>query len=51
MDTTTNSEQPLRCERCDNILQPQEIQEGETHCFNCIEELETIDENSNFRNL
>ena len=46
-----NDEEPTRCERCDNILQPEEIQEDETHCFNCIEELEIIDENTNFKNL
>ena len=39
-----------RCERCDNdILTLEEV--GEKMCFDCMEELEIQDENSNSRNL
>ena len=39
-----------RCTLCDNdILTPEEI--DEKMCFECIEEIEIIDENSNSRNL
>tara|TARA_R110000744_G_scaffold347329_1_gene452866 strand:+ start:39 stop:251 length:213 start_codon:yes stop_codon:yes gene_type:complete len=39
-----------RCSRCDNdILTPEEVEEK--MCFDCMEELEIQDENSNSRNL
>ena len=39
-----------RCTLCDNdILTPEEI--DEKHCFECMEEIEIIDENTNFKNL
>ena len=42
--------EPERCERCDtDILTPEEVEEK--HCFECMEELEVIDENTNFKNL
>jgi|TARA_R110001606_G_scaffold368115_1_gene523836 hypothetical protein len=45
-----NEPEPQRCERCDNdILTPEEIEEK--HCFECMEEMEIEDENSNSRNL
>jgi len=48
--TEYNQPETERCERCDNdILTPEEIEEK--HCFECMEELEIIDENTNFRNL
>lgn len=48
--TEYNEREPERCERCDNdILTLEEIEEK--HCFECIEEMEVQDENSNFRNL
>ena len=38
-----NEREPERCERCDSdILTLEEIEEK--HCFECIEELEVIDE-------
>ena len=48
--TEYNQSETQRCERCDNdILTLEEIEEK--HCFECIEELEIIDENTNFKNL
>ena len=48
--TEYNQPEPERCERCDkDILTPEEI--DEKHCFECMEELEIEDENSNSRNL
>ena len=48
--TEFNEQEPERCERCDNdILTPEEVEEK--MCFECMEELEIIDENSNSRNL
>tara|TARA_R110002124_G_C8839367_1_gene505403 strand:- start:189 stop:365 length:177 start_codon:yes stop_codon:yes gene_type:complete len=48
--TEFNESETERCERCDNdILTIEEV--DEKHCFECIEELEIIDENTNFRNL
>ena len=45
-----NEPEPERCERCDNdILTLEEIEEK--HCFECMEELDIQDENSNSRNL
>ena len=45
-----DEQEPQRCKRCDtDILTLEEIEEK--HCFECIEELEVIDENSNFKNL
>ena len=45
-----NEPEPERCERCDNdILTLEEV--GEKMCFDCMEELEIQDENSNSRNL
>lgn len=45
-----NGKEPERCQRCDNdILTPEEIEEK--MCFDCMEELEIEDENSNSRNL
>ena len=39
-----------RCERCDNdILTPEEV--DEKHCFECMEEMDIQDENSNSSNL
>tara|TARA_R110002167_G_C12213964_1_gene608047 strand:- start:67 stop:264 length:198 start_codon:yes stop_codon:yes gene_type:complete len=39
-----------RCNRCDNdILTLEEI--DEKMCIECMEELEIIDENTNFKNL
>ena len=48
--TEYNQPEAQRCRRCDNdILTPEEVEEK--MCFECMEELEIIDENSNFRNL
>ena len=48
--TEFNESETERCERCDNdILTIEEV--DEKHCFECMEELEIIDENTNFRNL
>ena len=48
--TKFNGKEPERCSRCDNdILTPEEIEEK--MCFDCMEELEIQDENSNSRNL
>ncbi len=48
--TEYNEPEQERCERCDtDILTLEEIEEK--HCFECIEELEIIDENTNFKNL
>ena len=48
--TEFNDKEPERCSRCDNdILTPEEVEEK--MCFDCIEELEIQDENSNSRNL
>ena len=45
-----NESEPERCVRCDNdILTPEEVEEK--HCFECMEEMEIEDENSNSRNL
>lgn len=45
-----NQPEPERCKRCDNdILTLEEI--DEKMCFECMEELEIEDENSNSRNL
>tara|TARA_R110002124_G_scaffold184465_1_gene351966 strand:+ start:440 stop:616 length:177 start_codon:yes stop_codon:yes gene_type:complete len=45
-----NEQESQRCERCDtDILTLEEIEEK--HCFECIQELEIIDENTNFKNL
>tara|TARA_R110000822_G_scaffold99643_1_gene224630 strand:- start:70 stop:258 length:189 start_codon:yes stop_codon:yes gene_type:complete len=45
-----NQQEPERCERCDNdILTLEEI--DEKMCFECMEELDIEDENSNSRNL
>tara|TARA_R110000803_G_scaffold94151_1_gene161675 strand:+ start:220 stop:396 length:177 start_codon:yes stop_codon:yes gene_type:complete len=39
-----------RCKRCDtDILTPEEVEEK--HCFECMEEMEIEDENTNFKNL
>lgn len=50
-DPTEHNEREVeRCKRCDNdILTPEEIEEK--MCFECMEEIEIIDENSNSRNL
>ena len=49
-DPNEYDKEPERCERCDNdILTLEEIEEK--HCFECMEELEIEDENSNSRNL
>ena len=48
--TEYNQPEAQRCERCDNdILTLEEIEEK--HCFECMEEIEVQDENTNFRNL
>ena len=48
--TEFNEPEPQRCEICDNdILTLEEV--DEKHCFECMEELEIQDENSNSRNL
>ena len=48
--TEFNGSEAERCERCDNdILTLEEIEEK--MCFECMEELEIQDENTNFRNL
>ena len=48
--TEFNESEPQRCEICDNdILTLEEV--DEKHCFDCMEELEIQDENSNSRNL
>ena len=48
--TEYNEPEQERCERCDNdILTPEEVEEK--MCFECMEELEIIDENTNFKNL
>ena len=48
--TEWNGTEIERCERCDkDVLTPEEV--DEKMCFECIEELEIIDENTNFRNL
>tara|TARA_R110001632_G_scaffold67415_1_gene158285 strand:+ start:184 stop:372 length:189 start_codon:yes stop_codon:yes gene_type:complete len=48
--TEFNEPEPERCERCDNdILTAEEVEEK--MCFECMEELEIEDENSNSRNL
>ena len=45
-----NQPEEERCQRCDNdILTVEEIEEK--HCFECMEEMEIQDENSNSRNL
>ena len=45
-----NESELERCGRCDNdILTPEEVEEK--HCFECMEEMEIEDENSNSRNL
>jgi len=48
--TEFNESEPQRCERCDNDIKTLEEIE-EKHCFECIEEIEVKDENTNFRNL
>ena len=48
--TEYNQPDAQRCERCDNdILTLEEIEEK--HCFECMEEMEVQDENTNFKNL
>jgi len=48
--TEFNGKEPERCQRCDDdILTVEEA--DEKICFNCMEELEIEDENSNSRNL
>ena len=48
--TEWNEPEAQRCERCDNdILTLEEIEEK--HCFECMEEMEVQDENTNFKNL
>ena len=48
--TEFNGKENKRCSRCDDdILTPEEIEEK--MCFECMEELEIEDENSNSRNL
>tara|TARA_R110002167_G_scaffold6404_1_gene29637 strand:+ start:477 stop:665 length:189 start_codon:yes stop_codon:yes gene_type:complete len=48
--TEYNQPEEERCQRCDNdILTLEEIEEK--MCFECMEELEIEDENSNSRNL
>lgn len=48
--TECNEREVERCKRCDNdISTPEEIEEK--MCFECMEEIEIIDENSNSRNL
>tara|TARA_R110002110_G_scaffold148964_1_gene340120 strand:+ start:221 stop:397 length:177 start_codon:yes stop_codon:yes gene_type:complete len=48
--TEYNQPELERCERCDkDILTPEEI--DEKHCFECMEEMEVQDENTNFKNL
>ena len=48
--TECNDKEPERCQRCDNdILTAEEIEEQ--MCFDCMEELDIEDENSNSRNL
>ena len=48
--TEYNQPEAQRCERCDNdILTLEEIEEK--HCFECMEEMEVQDENTNFKNL
>ena len=48
--TEYNQPEPKRCQRCDNdILTLEEIEEQ--MCFDCMEELDIEDENSNSRNL
>ena len=48
--TEYNEPEQERCERCDNdILTLEEI--DEKMCFECMEELEIEDENTNFKNL
>ena len=45
-----NQPEQERCERCDtDILTLEEVEEK--YCFECMEELEIIDENTNFKNL
>tara|TARA_B110000211_G_scaffold182460_1_gene206570 strand:+ start:779 stop:967 length:189 start_codon:yes stop_codon:yes gene_type:complete len=45
-----NEQENKRCSRCDNdILTAEEVEEK--MCFDCMEELEIEDENSNSRNL
>ena len=48
--TEFNGKENKRCSRCDNdILTAEEVEEK--MCFECMEELEIIDENTNFKNL
>jgi len=48
--TEFNGKENKRCSRCDNdILTAEEVEEK--MCFDCMEELEIQDENSNSRNL
>ena len=51
LDPTEFNEPELeRCQRCDNdILTSEEVEEK--MCFDCMEELDIEDENSNSRNL
>tara|TARA_R110000751_G_scaffold157001_2_gene262414 strand:+ start:136 stop:312 length:177 start_codon:yes stop_codon:yes gene_type:complete len=45
-----NEQEPQRCKRCDtDILTPEEVEEK--MCFECMEEMELQDENTNFKNL
>jgi hypothetical protein len=48
--TEWDEQEPERCKRCDNdILTLEEVEEK--MCFECMEELDIQDENSNSRNL
>tara|TARA_R110002153_G_scaffold104673_2_gene242724 strand:+ start:143 stop:319 length:177 start_codon:yes stop_codon:yes gene_type:complete len=48
--TEFNEPEAQSCQRCDNdILTVEEVEEK--HCFECMEEMEVIDENTNFKNL
>ena len=48
--TEFNEPEPERCKRCDeDISTAEEIEEK--HCFECMEEMELQDENTNFKNL
>mgnify|MGYP003681502526 CR=1 FL=1 len=38
--TEWNGSEPATCERCHNILTPEEEQEEQKKCFECIEEAE-----------
>ena len=43
--TEFNGSEPATCERCHNILTPEEDQEEQKKCFECIEEQEERPEN------